>query len=309
MNTMERRVTSALHEQVNDVPISAKDLAQLQRELHRRARAPQARPQRRRGSQVWQLAVAACAVTGVVLGALALQSHPEPPRQPAGPAQITNSDLAGIWRNEQFPGLLWRFSQYGVSGTHNSEGLFTGGPDWTVLPGAGSLTLNSKAPRCDLQMRTTITPVGRMSATVTKADPTCPFLMGEVADFTRVSPVSIAGAEATSLLPAAAPARVTKPEQLRGAWLLRGTGEVLTVNAADVYRITDLGVTPPERQLGNVAVEGDGSVVFTPMDSPGCPSVYASVSSRGNSLEATRADSSCDRLGAPTDTWIRLTED
>jgi hypothetical protein len=309
MNTIERRVSVALHEHVDDVPISAKDLAQLQRELHRRARAPQARHRRSRGSRVWQLAVAACALTGVVLGALALRSGPEPPKMPAGPAHITNSDLAGIWRNEQFPGLMWTFSEYGVSGTHDSGGLFTGGPDWTVVPGAGSLTLHGDAPRCDLHLRTTITPDGRMSATVTRADPTCPFLLGEVADFTRVSPISLAGSQATSLLKADAPARVTRPEQLRGAWLLRGTGEVLTISTAGSYEIHDLGTAASAQQAGLVAVARDGSVVFSPMDAPGCTTVYESVISRGNRLDASLADDSCDRLGATTDTWTRLTED
>ena len=102
---------------------------------------------------------------------------------------------------------------------------------------------------------------------------------------------------------------MTKPQQLRGAWLLRGTGEVLAISTAGTYAIHDLGSGTSALQVGMVAIERDGSVVFSPMDAPGCTTVYASVISRGNSLDASLADSSCGQLGTTTDTWIRLTED
>ena len=106
MNTLERRITDALRAYGEGLDMTAKDIDRLEQELEPRQEAH--RQQRR--NRIWQAAVAACAVTGVVLGALALRGDPEPPKVPTGPPAQTTKGLEGIWLLNDGSGYLWTFS-------------------------------------------------------------------------------------------------------------------------------------------------------------------------------------------------------
>ena len=81
MNTLERRISDALRAYGEGLDMTTKDIDRLEQGLEPKQEA--LRKQRR--SRIWQAAVAACAVTGVILGALALRSDPAPPPVPARP--------------------------------------------------------------------------------------------------------------------------------------------------------------------------------------------------------------------------------
>ncbi|MDC5696359.1 hypothetical protein OO014_03755 [Intrasporangium calvum] len=330
MNTLERRVTDALHEQVDELPISTKDLAQLQRELHRRARGPELRDRRWVGSRPWQLVVAACAVTGVVLGVLSLRSDPEPPKLPAGPGPITLTELAGVWK-VQDPDNPWLWI-FGADGTlTHSDGpdvplTPVEGTAWTVTPVSGGFqTVNDTARwrtgdgvtgagACIVTWGATLSTEGRMQGTVKQAGPTCQLQPSdEVWEWIRISPASIAG---TNLSPHGAITNeeiLTGTTKLFGTWLLKGTGKVLAVQPSATgpgreqaqYTLYDFGVAA-EPETGTVRWQTDGwTFVLTP-DQGTCSAVYEKAAYRTSTMVATLAVGSCARLGGAIDTWIRL---
>lgn len=310
MNTIERRVSDALHEQVDELPLSTTDLAQLQRELHRRAHAPQSRQRLRTGSRTWQLAVAACAVTAVVLGALALRSDPEPPKLPAAPPPISLTDLAGIWRvdDEDTP-WLWTFTTDGRVTHVDTAGAWMDDDlqEWTLRPAPGGFTeVSPDAVPCQATWATAISRQGRMLLHVTAATPTCGVAPSpDVWDFTRISPPSAASTTMSSNWGSSDASVVTQTGQVMGTWLFPATGTLLAIDTSGDYTVSTFD-TLNRPETGTVAVTGAGSLVFTPASNPTCTAVFTSVTSRNSTLAATVADESCTRLTGATDTWLRL---
>ena len=259
--------------------------------------------------------MAACAVTGVVLGALALRNGPEPAPQPAGPPPLTRAQLAGIWSYDSW---LWTFHADGrLTQTdapydpeaHSSGDAMTYGP----APGGFVQHTGSGATACDLTWAATLSAEGVLRATETKesgagcgpgspADPGAP---PEAREFTRVSPVSVAGANLALLWPTVAPEPVPDLVKVRGTWLLRGTDTILTIDEAGRYALRTFD-TLNQPESGRASVPTAGSLVFTPLRSPTCPARYQQVTSRNSTMEATLATGSCLRLFAATDTWIKI---
>lgn len=304
MNTHERTISDALRAYGEGLEMTTQDVERLEQQLdHTR----QTRRQDRRG-RIWQGAVAACAVTGVVLGALALRNDLETP-QPATPAPITLEDLRGIWRVEDpgFPGWLWHFFDEGVRRTARPGDLF-GSTGQTVSLSPGGFTIADVDPGCSAGFTASISDEGRMVATLTSAEPlpggSCEPLDGEVWSLTRVSPVSPAGTAMRSAFPSKEPRVVDTTVDLTGVWLLQGTGTVLAVSSAGRYVVDDVG-TSSEKEEGAVSLRGS-EVLFTALDDPDCATRYSMVRTGGNVLEASLAVDSCGRLGDSSDTWIRL---
>ncbi len=126
-----------------------------------------------------------------------------------------------------------------------------------------------------------------------------------VGHFTRVSPVSVAGAATMPDRASSDPRVVTHPTLMTGTWLLRGTGTLLTVDASAGYALQDLGATV-DPETGSVIVRPDGTVTFTPDNAPTCAADYGSITSTATAVDMELATGSCNRLAATSDTWIRL---
>lgn len=313
MNTLERRVSDALNEYGQGLDMTAHDIDRLERELEPMR---ERRRQQTRG-RIWQAAVAACAVTGVVLGVLAMRNDHEPPRVPAGPSILPTSGLEGIWRMDDGSGYLWIFGPDGKLTMTDLPYEPLRGPD----PSGGSPLIYRVAPDglvvhgdddCDDVYATTMSPEGWLRAVRTgtagkgcRAQATTgPDSPAEVWNFTRISPVSPAGARATSLFAAGRSKPVSNLVDLTGTWLLKGTGTVLGITPSGKYVVHDLGsMTEPER--GTVAVATGGSATFTPLTGSGCPATWESITTSYNSFVGHLVTNDCGRF-ASNDTWIRL---
>ena len=255
-------------------------------------------------------------MTGVVLGALALRSDPAPPDVPAGSPALTTTELAGIW---SFDSWLWTFHPDGrltqtqdpyTPEAHHSSDVVTYAP----APGGFVERIGSGAVFCDITWAATISPEGLLRATPAKesgagCDPgsaTDSSAPAEMWEFTRVSPVSVAGANLALLWPTAAPQPVSDLSKVRGTWLLRGTDKVLSVDESGLYAIRTFDSLDQPEEAGRATVTGPGSLVFTPLSGPTCTARYEPVTSRHSTMEATLAAGSCRRLGGGNDTWIRI---
>lgn len=308
MNTLERRVSEQLRAFGEGLDMTTQDIDRLERQLEQKQET--SRKQRRR--RIWQAAVAACAVTAVVLGALALRNDAERPKAPAGPPSLTITDLAGIWRvdGDTTP-WLWSFTADGKLTHVEVPEAWTGtdSEEWTFTPAPGGFTEVSPGgdTACHATWAATISPDGRMRATVKQASATCGVQPGpDVWAFTRISPVSLAGATMSSNWPSSSESKVTQPAQLHGTWLLKGTGTVLAVNDSGRFVVQDLG-QPDGKHSGSVTVQKDGSVLLPGLNGLGCTVVYRSMTTRNNTLEAARPlGTDCGLPDAPSHTWIRL---
>jgi hypothetical protein len=313
MNTLERRVSESLRAYGEGLVMTAQDVDRLEQGLEQKQQV--ARTDRRR--RVWEVAVAACAVTGVVLGGLALRSDPAPPNVPAGSPASATTGLAGIW---SFDSWLWTFTADGklMQSQQPYDPLEHSGSTAdpiTYTPTAEGFIehMGTAAEPCDHTWTATISPDGRLRATDTKesgsgcgagseADLTAP---PEVWEFTRVSPVSVAGANLELLWPTTRPFAVNVLDNVVGTWLFPATGTVLAITASGDYTLRTFDTLyAPEK--GTVSVPGAGSLVFTPRINPTCTAVLTSVTSRNSALVAAAADGSCSRLSGATPTWIRI---
>lgn len=313
MNAFERTVSESLRAYGEGLDMTTQDIERLEQGVDQKRQA--AHSDRRR--RVWEVAVAACAVTGVVLGTLALRNDPAAPNLSAGPPASARNGLAGIW---SFDSWLWTFTADGkltrtqqpydpmdVSDSSGTPSTYTPTPEGFIQHGG------TAAEPCDVTWTGTISPDGRLRAAPTKEDgsgcepgsPATPGALPEVWEFTRVSPVSMAGANLDLLWPTARPFAVSDVDAVVGTWLFPATGTVLAITSSGDYalRTFDTLYSP---ETGTVSVPGAGSLVFTPSSNPTCTTVLESVTSRNSALIATVADGSCSRLSGATPTWIRI---
>ncbi|WP_404390301.1 hypothetical protein [Humibacillus xanthopallidus] len=312
MNDIERRVAQGLRAYGEGLVMTTEEIDQLERGLETKQKASRKELRHR----IWQGAVAACAVTGVVLGALALRSDPAPPNVPADSPALTTTELAGIW---SFDSWLWTFHSDGrLTQTqdpydpeaHHSDDAVTYAP----APGGFIERIASAGAVCDITWAATISPEGLLRATPTTessagcgaAAPTDSSAPAEMWEFTRVSPVSVAGANLALLWPTAAPEPVSDLSKVRGTWLLRGTDKVLSIDDSGRYAVRTFDSLDQPEQAGRATVTGPGSLVFTPASGPTCTAHYEPVTSLNSTMEATLAAGSCWRLGGGNDTWIRI---
>ncbi|WP_392543814.1 hypothetical protein [Oryzobacter telluris] len=308
MTTIERRVSEALRAYGEGLEMTTQDVDRLEQELELRERAP--RPPRQ--GTVWQGLVAACAVTGLVLGILALRGDPEA-APPAVPPPVTLAELEGIWHVDGSR-WLWRFGADGRVVQSDEPNLLTGkgtATAFTVRPAPGGFDSGGdpfEAVGCSARWAATISAEGRMRLHGTGQSPECigPEDPGEPDwHFTRLSPVSVAGAALRPDPATTGPIPVTDPGHLRGTWLLQGTGTLMTIDASASYAVQDLGAGTAAYR-GKVAIATDGALTFTSDLAPRCPAVYASARSTIGSLDTELAADSCQRLGGLADTWIRI---
>jgi hypothetical protein len=324
MSTFERRVSELLRGYGEGLEMTTQDVNRLEQELEQKRAAKQAQSRGRR-NRIFQAAVAACALIGVALGAMAVRSKPDPTPQPASPGPVTLEQLEGIWRVDGSP-WLWRFTADGHLVQSEKPDLLTRAVprDAPVArPAPGGFIMSDPAfPGCDARWTATISAEGHLQATEPAETKACPGEDGIASpasswDLTRLSPASPAGRASTSTFLPIAPVEVTIENQdayLGGTWLLRGTGTLLTLvqnkYPQDVhlfqYALQDLGTNAAPR-TGTARARLNGQVLFWPPDGTGsCTVEYESVISRGRTLEAKLAASSCDRFGGVNDTWVRL---
>lgn len=320
MTIDERSVTQALRAYAEGVDMTDTDLDRLEAQLEERLQEQSALERRR---LPLQLAVAACAVAGLVLAAAALWRTGVDETMPAAPTtpSLTTADLAGVWMVEQrhSAGHLWHFSAGGGRDTTSDprELFDLAGESFEpyVLEPGGVVSLDDDGAACRATAGSSAE--GRMSLTPLEGQPDCgPFVNGEAWSFVRVSPVSVAGAalvqRPNSLAPS--PARVVESvNDVSGTWLLQGTGTILGIAADSAdgaeYLVDDDGDVRAEAdQRGTVTLGPDGRVVLHPTEGTGqgCDTVYEGVLTTGTTLEAELADTSCGRVGGAGSTWVRL---
>ena len=315
MTPDERRLTTALRTYTRGVEVTDADLDLLEARLEERIHPTTPRVPRHRP---WQLAVAACAVTALVLAATALWRTGADETLPASPS-LTPADLAGVWMVDggQSGGHLWHFTPDGRrTTTDNPEEYFALDEDlgpYTL--GAGDVFTLSEDANCPATVH--LAPEGTMTLTGLSESSDCGiFTSGEKWRLIRVSPVSLSGATLTKH-PAAGPAfPAAEPEtmsELAGTWLLRGTGTLLVLRttsprSAD-YVLDDDGDGPAAAdQHGTATLLADGGLVLHPTegDEQGCDTEYQRVLTSEIRFEAELADSSCGRVGGAQSTWVRL---
>ncbi len=309
MNAIERRVTQGLRAYGDRLGVTTEDVDRLEGQLD--LLEPASRDERR--GRFWQGAIAACAVTGLVLGALALHHDLGDKAQTDGPPPVTLAQLEGIWRVAG-SNWLWRFTADGRVTLSGAPDLLTGvgtTTAFTVRPTPGGFTSENDPTGlrgCSAAWAVIIAPEGRMSARGTGQTAACTGAADPpdgVWEFTRLSPVSVVGAATLPDRASQDPLVVTDLQALTGTWLLRGTGTLLTVDASARYAIQDLGAAA-DPQTGSVSVGPSGRVTFTPQNTLECAAVYRSISSTDTALDTELAAGSCTRLAATSDTWIRL---
>jgi hypothetical protein len=324
MSTFERKVGDLLRGYGEGLEMTTQDINRLEQELEQKRAANQAQSKGRR-NRIFQAAVAACAVTGVVLGALALRSGPTPTPAPGATPTAssdlaptpTMTDLAGMWRQEPPPGdtpngWLWTFTTKGLAIDALPDRVLSLMLEPTHklarVPGGFTVT-DVDAPACTTTFATSITPEGSMTATVTSSAATsgrlCNLSKGDSFNFIRVSPVSPIGANSASLWPSRPRTPVALLVQLKGTWVLAGTGKVMVVTGAGTFEIQDLGASDA-KQSGKVTVGKDGEVTFISTDNPTCPAVYGHVTTTYNTVDTLLKDGSCARLNRLNDGWLRL---
>jgi hypothetical protein len=321
MNDIERRVAQGLRAYGEELVMTTQDVDRLEHGLKEK----QKRSRKELRGRIWRGSVAACAVTGLVLGAFALRNDSVERSQPAGPPTVTLAQLQGIWRVDG-SAWLWRFTTDGRLVTSNQPDLLTAAVPAdapVVRPAPGGLVMSDPtAPECEYRWSASISDDGRMQAIEPPETAACPggdgiAGPGSIWNLVRVSPASVAGLAVMPNFDAMKPTKVVLEDQedLRGTWLLRGTGTVLTVvkneYPQDVhtfsFAVQDLGASSAPR-TGTMRARLNGQVLFWPPEGTASPCTveYESVITRHSSLEAKLATSSCDRLGGTTDTWIRL---
>ena len=313
MTIDERRVTTALREYARDVDVTDDDLDRLEARLHERLH-----PAARRSRRPWEWAVAACAAAALVLAVTALWRTRAEETMPATPPEVTSADLAGVWLSE-YPrggGWLWQFTLDGRIGFTQTARTYV-----TLSEHREPFTLEGDVidfPASGARCRATVrqSDEGRLRLTPVPDVAGCDlFDDGDVWDFVRVSPVSVAGATLVEgpneddRRPATEPDSMT---DVAGTWLFEGTGTVLVVVRSSPregeYFLDEEGDGVRPDQRGTLVLPPDGGIVLRPAGGAeqGCETVYSRVVSTGVALRLELAGSSCGRLGAARGTWVRL---
>lgn len=315
MTIDERRVTTAMRAYAHGLDVTDADLDRLEAAVGERLHTG---PRQNGPRRPWEWAVAACAVVALVLAVAAVWRTRVEETVPAMPPSVTPADLAGVWLSE-YPrggGWLWHFTLDGRIGFTNTARAYVTVSEHRkafVLEG-DVLDFPEGGQRCRAAVRQR--DEGTMTLTPVRDRPQCDlFDDGDVWDFVRVSPVSVAG---TTLAegpneddrrPAAEPDSLT---DVAGTWLFEGTGTVLVVVRSSAregeYFVDEEGDGVRPDQRGTLVIPPDGGIVLRPAGGveQGCETVYSRVVSTGVSLQLQLADSSCGRLGAARGTWIRL---
>jgi hypothetical protein len=312
MNTIERQVSEALHEQDDELSISSKDLSQLQRELHRRARGVH-RPYL--SGKEWMAGLAAaCAVLLVGLVGFALRDDAEP--KPITQPSVTISDFVGLWSVELDHGIqwLWAVSPDGkLSFITVPEQLLPGHlPAFTVLLKVGSDRAVTTEPDRSDCTRWQLVPVveGRLLATPYRTQDGCGWNNGDELDLTRITPRPDSMEPWRSIHPSTGMTPVTRMLQLHGIWLMPSTGEVLAIGGRAIspanYAIYGPGADSPH-ETGTVWVQRGGGVVFVSdtVDTR-CTTAYDGFSTDTATLAGRVAPTTCTRIGGPDSVWVRL---
>jgi hypothetical protein len=331
MTLDERHLTTALRTYARAVEVTDADLELLESRVRERIHPSSPRGPRNRP---WQWAVAACAVTALVLAVTALWRAEVRGTAPASPASITPADLAGAWLavDEDGGGWIWYFTANG--GVHQSNRVAdqldssafdpTSEPDFTLEPGnivsfvdyvGPGDSISSEPLPC--RAMAGLAPEGRMTLTPISGQNLCGLLDdGRARHYVRVSPISVAGAALVQAPGRHGAGPAFEPEymvDLAGTWLLKGTGTVLYVNRTGLregeYVLDDDGDagTDPD-EVGTVALRPNGGAVFHPTDGTGgaCYRVYQRVLTTTTTFEAELDDASCGVLGGSNGTWVRL---
>lgn len=315
MTPDERRLTTALRTYAGGVDVTDADLDRLEAQLDERLHPTRSREPRRRP---WQLAVAACSVTALVLAGTALWRTSTDETLPAAPS-VTPADLAGVWMVDEpeSNGHLWHFTADGrlTASSHPDEYLALEADLERYTLGAGDALTLSDEPGCPAKVR--LTPEGTMTLAGLNASADCEtFPKGTDWHFIRVSPLSVAGAALTEHPNAELPHAAAEPvfmHDVKGTWLLRGSGTLLVLRNTSEdegeYVADDDGDGPDLADERGIATLGpDGGLVLHPSEGAGqaCDTVYERVVTTGITVEAELADSSCGRLGGAQSTWVRL---
>lgn len=322
MNTFEQRISDGLRDYAEGRDMTVDDVDRLELEFeHLLARRDETRRTERR-TRIWQGAVAACAVTGVVLGAMALGNDPDAAPRPAETPPITNNTLTGIWRvdGEDAGGALWYFRPDGTMITATTAAaLIDDSEGWAVTSTTDGFTLDngkSGTDACDFTAASSMNPSGRMVLSMTTTTPSCPDAKSAGDwELTRISPLSVSSATLAPVWPRTEPEVLTGTPKLVGTWLLRGTGKVLAVAPAPAgqeptwnyarYALHDLSESGAA-ETGTVEWQDDGWVfVLTPSGST-CSKAFEMAVYRTAALVTTVATGSCGLIGGSTDTWVRL---
>ncbi|HKX66237.1 MAG TPA: hypothetical protein VJN29_03345 [Intrasporangium sp.] len=313
MNTIERRVADALHEHVDELPISTKDLGQLQRELHRRARGP---GDQHRRDKAWTVGLAAaCVALLIVLVGSVFRDGPDP--KPSGSSVLRVTDLAGIWRVDSgdVAERLWFVSAAGkLAFLRSPEQLLPRRlPAFTVPIRVESGKAFTTEPNPTDCIRWQLVADGKDHLHVTphSSATECGWRRETVVKLTRVAPRRESMEPWTSSYPTTEPTPVTNMLQLHGIWLLPGTGEVLaiggTADSPGEYAIYPTGTEQEPTDAGQVWVPRGGGVVFV-SDTKGntCMTEYVGFTTDTATLRGRVSPTTCNRIGGVDSTWLRL---
>jgi hypothetical protein len=315
----EVRIATALHRFADGLSVRDLDVDRLEAEFQRRVQ-----PQRGRAPRPsrWDWTVAACAVLGLVLGAIAIWNDTHREVEPARPS-LQLSDLVGLWREhgtEGYLGWLWEVHADGTTGTFSSPQGYLSGLDWPrsrvtvsgdVATEVLDKTTDAGAP-CITQSRIELSGFTDMTTTTVRDNCTT---VPSVLHFTRISPVPLAAPITSSLFGSTRPAgAISDVDQLVGSWIDADTGRLLVIvpplRGKDcAYLLDDDGdgmVHPDQR--GAVIVRPDGSVQFLPDDGGGsaCPNVYSRVTTDLATLQAVVDTAACPGAAPSAVRWIRL---
>ena len=246
-----------------------------------------------------------------------------------GPPRST-ADLVGIWFKQDK--LLVRFGRSGkfaIDCCGNLDDNPAGAGRITLKGAAATFSADRGSDVCRpgdrWAWRTTLSNVGRLHVTHTaSAEGACGVNVGTQWTFTRVSPISPAGAGLTANLDPETPVRPASLGELTGFWLLEGGARLLRVGGDGTYATDDTGDGP--KHVGTIEMSRDGRLTFTAGKEsrtcrPGTRTIWNDVDiapvripsghplgGPGNSsvLRGTVAQDACSGTAGRQQTWVRL---
>ncbi len=257
------------------------------------------------------------AVTGVGV------AHAQPIGGPAtaAPTPVTPETLAGIWRVEDWPGVL---NQIGADGSFvfDFQGRLDTAPFGTgtyELDGTEVVISVTNGACSDWAFRVDEIPEdGRVLATYSRSG--CGVEAGEAWNLTRLSPSSPSASAIVEPSSVFDNPVVLSPAMVEGIWLREGTGQLASFSADGRYSVDDgglLGVDPDD--TGDFTIDGD-SIVLSDDGTGSCPAgttatwtaaVVDSVKFPNDELytrrlRLTAPDSDCVGWTSGEQTWLRV---